>query len=144
MIAPRYPLCDLLRREHRLVRLSLMASYVGDATPLTPDADTEGVRAFIIQHLCFEDRIVIPVIRIWLPHQWLTGDARLVDDWCQARARRDRKSIRRALAAISRRIVDEERLLLPLIERHVTVDEQHGLIEQSLADVPRALGSVSV
>lgn len=36
MIAPLYPLCDLLRREHRLIRLSLMACYVGDATPRHP------------------------------------------------------------------------------------------------------------
>ncbi|MBN8524138.1 MAG: hypothetical protein J0M02_02255 [Planctomycetes bacterium] len=142
MIAPRYPLCDLLRREHRLVRLALMACYVGDDTTSTPGADAEDVRTYIIYHLRFEDRIVIPAIRNWLPRQWLTGDARSVDDWCRAKARRDGQSVRRALAAISRRIVDEERLLLPLIEQHVTVDEQHGLIEQSLADFPRTLGSV--
>jgi hypothetical protein len=34
------------------------------------------------------------------------------------------------LAAISRRIADEERVLLPLIELHIAVDEQHDLIDK--------------
>lgn len=141
MIATRHPLCDLLRREHRLVRLALMASYMGADTPSTHGADAEGVRTYIIQHLRFEDCVVIPAIRN-RPRQWLTSDERLVDDWCRAKAHRDSQSVRHALAAISRRIVDEERLLLPLIEQQIPVDEQHGLIEQSLADFPRTRGSV--
>jgi hypothetical protein len=130
MIAPRYPLCDLLRREHRLVRLALMASYVGDATSSATADDAEAVRSFIIGHLRFEDRLVVPAIRTWLPCDWSTGDARLVESWCQARSRRDANSVRRALAAISRRIADEERVLLPLIELHIAVDEQHDLIDK--------------
>jgi hypothetical protein len=131
VIAPRFPLCDLLRREHRLLRLALMASYVGEATSSATTDDAEGVRSFIIGHLRFEDRHVLPVIRTWLPRNWSTVDAQLVESWCQARACRDGDSVRRALVAISRRIADEERVLLPLIELHIAVDEQHDLIEKS-------------
>jgi hypothetical protein len=130
VIAPRFPLCDLLRREHRLVRLALMASYVGEATSSATTDDAEEVRSFIIGHLYFEDRLVVPAIRTWLPRDWMTGESRLVESWCQARSRRNDNSVRRALAAISRRIADEERVLLPLIELHIAVDEQHDLIDK--------------
>lgn len=103
------------------------------------------MRTFIIDHLRFEDRIVIPVIRGWLPHDWSTGDAHLVEDWCQARGRRDGQRIRHALAAISRHIVNEEHVMLPLIEQHITIDMQLGLMEQSRIDASRnRVGSVSV
>lgn len=124
MIAPRHPLCELLRREHRAIHLSLMASC-GSAD------EGDEIRAFVAGHLRFEDRLIVPMLRRWLPPTWPASHGCLTDGWRTAKRRDDRVALRRVLAAIAQRIAEEERVLLPLIERHLTADDQYRLIEQT-------------
>lgn len=145
MIAHRHPLCDVLRQEHRMIRLSLMAMYIGPQARHADNDDRAAIRAFIGEHIVFEDRHVIPALRPWLPPGWPVDGVPDIAAWQLVDAHHDQVSARSVLRSMSRRLVDEEAVLMPLIERRLSIDAQRELIDVSTrrADHGDAAPSVS-